>query len=92
MREDHNRPSLVRRVGFEERGILSDRNRDKFEVVRKDSAPISIGCRQLNGASHEIKSATMDPYPKNLVYAETYPRCGEGIQLTDLAFALGSQG
>ena len=92
MREDHDRPSLVRGIGFEESCILSYWNGDIVEVVGEVSILIRSSAGHWKAHTHEMKSASMDPAPKNFVYAETYPRCGEGIQLIALPFELGSQG
>jgi hypothetical protein len=54
---------------------------------------ISISLGSKREKTHEMRSASIDPAPKNLVYAEIYPRCGAGSQLTFfLPFASGSHG
>jgi hypothetical protein len=49
MREDHDRPSLVRGIGFEESGIISYWNGDIVEVVGEVSNVVRIARRTLEG-------------------------------------------
>ena len=58
-----------RRVAFFRTGMET-----KLRWLGKYLLSLGSSARHWKGHTHEMKSASMDPAPKNFVYAETYPR------------------
>jgi hypothetical protein len=92
MREDHDRPSLVRGIGFEESGILSYWNGNIVEVVGEVSFIVRIVCGTLEGSYSRNEVCQHGSCAQELRVCRDISTLRRGDPVDSFAFRIGIAG